>query len=165
MSGPAVLQVSSYWKKEDEISIDFLPKNDLYNLLKSEKNQGSKKQLSNILSEVFSRRFSTFIIEKFSLSKPLAEMKDIQLKELANQLHNWKITPLKTQGFESAEATRGGVDTNEVSSKTMESKKISNLYFIGEVLDVAGHLGGYNLQWAWSSGFVAGQNIGIDLSK
>ncbi len=165
ISGPAVLQVSSYWKKGDEIYIDFSPKYDLYDLLKNEKKQRNKRQLLNILSRVFSRRFSSIIIEKFSLSKPLAEMKDVQLKKLADQLHNWKIIPLKTQGYDTAEITRGGVDTNEISSKTMESKKISNLYFIGEVLDVAGHLGGYNLQWAWSSGFVAGQNIGIDLSK
>ncbi|MBN1783911.1 MAG: NAD(P)/FAD-dependent oxidoreductase [Alphaproteobacteria bacterium] len=159
LSGPVVLQISSYWGKGQEITIDFLPNIDLYEVLKTHKKQSSKKKVSQILSDVFSRQFTHYIVQKFGLEKPIVETKDADLKKIADQVHGWKIIPLKTQGYDTAEVTRGGVSTAEISSQTMESKKVSGLFFVGEVLDVTGDLGGYNLQWAWSSGHVAGLNI------
>ena len=159
LSGPAVLQISSYWTKGKEISIDLFPQNDISKTLKLYKSQKDKRKLSSCLSKHFPKRFAQFICTKFQLEKPISEMKDSDLYSLAEQLHRWKITPAGTQGYPVAEVTCGGVDTKEISSQTLESKRESGLFFIGETLDITGYLGGYNLQWAWSSGAVVGRLI------
>lgn len=155
LSGPAILQVSSYWNRGDEITIDLMPDGDAYELFTSKRK--SRIELSNLLSEYLPRRFSHRWCELHAPSMPLCQYAEKELKDIAHQIRHWRIRPEGTEGYGKAEITAGGIDTNELSSKTMEAKKVSGLYFVGEVVDVAGQLGGYNLQWAWSSGFVAGQ--------
>ncbi len=155
LSGPAILQVSSYWDRGDEITIDLMPDRDIYELFTSKRK--SRIELSNLLSEYLPRRFSHKWCALHAPSRPLCQYTEKELKEIAHQIHHWTIKPEGTEGYKKAEVTAGGIDTDELSSRTMEAKKVPGLYFVGEVVDVAGQLGGYNLQWAWSSGFVAGQ--------
>jgi len=155
LSGPAMLQISSYWKQGDEITIDLMPDRDAYELLLSSRRR--RIELSNLLSGHLPRRFSHVWCGLYAPSKPLCQFTEKELKAIAYQIHHWAVSPAGTEGYRNAEVTAGGIDTGELSSRTMESKKVPGLFFIGEVVDIAGHLGGYNLQWAWSSGFVAGQ--------
>jgi hypothetical protein len=155
LSGPAILQVSSYWDRGDEIVIDLMPEKDAYELFTAKLK--SRVELSNLLSEYLPRRFSRTWCELYASSRPLCQYTEKELKDIAYQMRHWTIRPERTEGYRNAEVTAGGVDTEELSSKTMEAKKVPGLYFAGEVVDVTGQLGGYNLQWAWSSGFVAGQ--------
>ncbi len=155
LSGPAILQVSSYWDSGDEITIDLMPDRDAYELFTSKRK--SRIELRNLLSEYLPRRFSHKWSELNAPARPLCQYTEKELKDIAHQIHHWTIRPEATEGYRKAEITAGGIDTDELSSKTMEAKKVPGLYFVGEVVDVAGQLGGYNLQWAWSSGFVAGQ--------
>ena len=157
LSGPAILQISSYWNPGDSISVNLLPDIDILNVLALQ-NQ-SKKQLATILEQFFPARFVKVWLEQRIDSKPMNQYSPSELKELAKQLSDWQITPSGTEGYAKAEVTVGGVDTDELSSKTMETKKVPGLYFIGEVVDVTGWLGGYNFQWAWSSGWAAGQVV------
>ncbi len=162
LSGPAVLQISNYWKEGQQISINLLPDNDAKELLLSYKQQRPKSQLKNLLSEHFSVSLVAELENKFwpdFSGKPVAEIPDIALHEIAKNISELKLKPSGTEGYRTAEVTLQGVSTDEVSSKTMESKRQSDLYFVGEVLDVTGHLGGYNFQWAWSSGYVAGVSV------
>lgn len=158
LSGPAALQASLYWRAGLDISVDVLPEIDTYKwLIKKRSTSGGKDMrvlLAQLLPKRFAEKFSTIYLD----SRPLAEMADENLQTFCQKLHTWKITPKSTVGFAKAEVTRGGVDTAELSSQTMESKKVPGLYFIGEVVDVTGWLGGYNFQWAWSSGAAAGRN-------
>jgi predicted Rossmann fold flavoprotein len=155
LSGPAILQVSSYWEQGDEISIDLMPDMDACEIFTSMRTR--RIELSNLLSEYLPRRFSHSWCELYAPSKPLCQFTEKELQDRAYQIHHWTVRPESTEGYRKAEITAGGIDTNGLSSKTMEAKKVPGLFFVGEVVDVAGHLGGYNLQWAWSSGFVAGQ--------
>ncbi len=155
LSGPAILQVSSYWHDGAEIVIDLLPEADALELLMSKRR--SRVELGNMLSEYLPRRLTHKWSEIHASSRPLCTYSDKELRDIASKLHNWTITPGGTEGYRKAEITLGGIDTDELSSKTMESKNVAGLYFTGEVVDVSGQLGGYNLQWAWSSGFAAGQ--------
>jgi predicted Rossmann fold flavoprotein len=155
LSGLAILQVSSYWDRGDEIVIDLMPGRDTYELFSLRRR--SRAELSNLLSEFLPRRFSHRWCELHGQSKPTCQYTEKELKDIAHQIHNWTIRPVKAEGYKRAEITAGGVDTDELSSKTMEARRAPGLYFVGEVVDVAGQLGGYNLQWAWASGFVAGQ--------
>ncbi|MBI3194783.1 MAG: NAD(P)/FAD-dependent oxidoreductase [Ignavibacteriae bacterium] len=155
LSGPAILQISSYWNQGDAISVNLSPDVDLYAFLKER--QQATTELVTILSEIFPKRFAQLWCERFTPSLPINRYTLKKLSVIASQLHDWKLKPTGTEGYEKAEVTCGGVDTNELSSKTMEAKKVSGLYFIGEVVDVTGQLGGYNFQWAWASGFVAGE--------
>ncbi len=157
LSGPAILQVSSYWERGDEITIDLFPGVDAYGILWS--NRKRRTELANLLSEYLPRRFSHKWCDSYASSRPLNTYTEKEVKDIASQLHGWKIIPEGTEGYRKAEITLGGIDTDELSSKTMEAKKVPGLYFIGEVVDVSGELGGYNLQWAWSSGFAAGQYV------
>ena len=157
LSGPAILQISSYINKGESISVNLLPETDFYEILKN--NSDRKTQLSNFLSVYLPKRFAQAFMNKYSSSGPLITFPDKELKLISDKLHNWNLTPSGTEGFDKAEVTVGGVDTDELSSKTMESKKVKGLYFIGEVTDVTGWLGGYNFQWAWSSGFAAGKYV------
>ena len=155
LSGPAILQISSYWNPGDPISVNLSPDVDLRRFF-SEKHQ-SRTELSAVLSEILPKRLAKQLCERYGWSKPLHRYSAAELSPIAAQLHDWKLEPKGTEGFSKAEVTRGGVDTNELSSKTMEARKVPGLFVIGEVVDVTGHLGGYNFQWAWASGFVAGQ--------
>ena len=157
LSGPAILQASLYWDRGDEITIDLMPDRDAYELLSSKRK--SRIELSNLLSEYLPRRFSHLWAALHAPSKPLCRYTEKELKDIAQQVHQWTLRPEDTEGYRKAEITAGGIDTDELSSRTMEAKKVPGLYFVGEVVDVAGQLGGYNLQWAWSSGFIAGQYV------
>ncbi|SNQ60775.1 conserved hypothetical protein [Candidatus Methanoperedens nitroreducens] len=157
LSGPAILQVSSYWKEGDTIVIDLLPETDIYGIFIAKQQSKSKIDMHNLLSQYLPSRFAkTWCVSNIQ-SKPVNQYNEKELRKISHQLHNWEIKPISTEGFETAEVTLGGIDTNELSSKTMESRKVKGLYFTGEVIDVTGQLGGYNLHWAWASGFVAGQ--------
>jgi predicted Rossmann fold flavoprotein len=151
------LQISSYWKLGNNIKINLSPKLDIFKFLESEKNLNPKQDISNIISEILPKRLAYIICKNNNVSGNISELSNNLLKKLANSINTWIITPIGSEGYRTAEVTLGGVDTNEISSKTMMSKKNPGLFFIGEVVDVTGHLGGYNFQWAWSSGFVAGQ--------
>jgi predicted Rossmann fold flavoprotein len=157
LSGPAILQASLYWSRGDEITIDMMPDMDAYELFTSKRK--SRIELSNLLSEYLPRRLSHLWCALYAPSKPLCRYTEKELKDIAQQIHQWTIRPEDTEGYRKAEITAGGIDTDELSSKTMGAKNVPGLYFIGEVVDVAGQLGGYNLQWAWSSGFIAGQYV------
>jgi predicted Rossmann fold flavoprotein len=154
LSGPAVLQISSYWQAGQSIKINLLPDTNILNAL--QEHHQNKTTLKNFLSQYFPKRFAEIFSQRYLNNKPLNQYTPKQLKHIADQIHCWHLTPVDDEGYKKAEVTVGGIDTNELSSKTMASKKIPNLYFIGEVVDVTGHLGGFNFQWAWASGFCAG---------
>ncbi|HZV12328.1 MAG TPA: NAD(P)/FAD-dependent oxidoreductase [Candidatus Kapabacteria bacterium] len=155
LSGPAILQISSYWNPGDVVTIDLLPEVDILKILMGKRQE--KIGVVNILVEYLPKRFVQKWCEINELTQPLSTLSNKKIELIAHRLHHWEIVPAGTEGYEKAEVTVGGVDTNELSSKTMEAKEVPGLYFIGEVVDVTGWLGGYNFQWAWASGFVAGQ--------
>ncbi len=155
LSGPAVLQISSHWKEGQEISIDLFPERDIYQELMIRRKE--RTEMSTFLSAFLPKRFAKKWCELYCPSKPLNRTSEKELRSVAERLHDWRVTPQKRDGYGAAEVTGGGVDTDEISSKRMESKKVPGLFVAGEVLDVTGELGGYNLQWAWSSGWSAGQ--------
>ncbi|MDH3615714.1 MAG: NAD(P)/FAD-dependent oxidoreductase [Gammaproteobacteria bacterium] len=160
LSGPAILQLSSYWLPGDDIRIDLLPGKDAAELLLRAKQAQSKSLLRTVLVTALPRALVSELQELFwpeIAETPLAEIADDTLARIANNLKHWTLKPAATEGYRTAEVTLGGVDTTELSSKTMESMHQPGLYFIGEVVDVTGHLGGFNFQWAWSSGWAAGQ--------
>ena len=157
LSGPSILQISSYWKLGDNIKINLSPKLDIFKLLETEKKLNPKQDINNIIAEILPKRLANIICNENNISGNISELSNKLLKQLSESINNWIINPIGSEGYRTAEVTLGGVDTKEISSKTMMSKKNSGLFFIGEVVDVTGHLGGYNFQWAWSSGFVAGQ--------
>src|SRR5262249_8818343 len=159
LSGPASLQASLYWNQGDVITIDLLPELDLYIWLNERRQDGTRTQLKNLLADCLPRRFAEKFCELFIESRPLVQYSDKQLETVCRQIHNWQIVPGGTVGFKKAEVTRGGVSTDQLSSKTMESKTVPGLYFVGEVVDVTGWLGGYNFQWAWASAVAAGQYV------
>ena len=161
LSGPAILQISNYWQLGESIVIDLCPQADLATEAVETKRSKPSSTLFSLLNKYLPKSFVSEAITRWWPeldNKPLQEIKDAQLHEVARQLHTWTIKPSGTEGYRTAEVTRGGVDVAAISSKTMEVKSHPGLYFIGEVLDVTGHLGGYNFQWAWSSGYVAGLN-------
>ena len=158
LSGPAILQISSYWNSGDTIEINLLPDEDVLAFAEN----SSNKSLEQILNQLFSKKLSTILCELFFnqiRSKNFAEISKQKKAEIHQQIHHWQIKPNGTEGYRTAEVTKGGVNTDEVSSKTFESKLVKGLFFVGEVLDVTGHLGGYNFQWAWSSGHACGQFV------
>jgi predicted Rossmann fold flavoprotein len=157
MSGPAILQISNYWHTGKPVSFHLTPEKDVTKHLSA--NRASRKNLGNLLAEILPHRFAAAFAEREFDNKPLYQMNDREFEHLAQKLTGWQVKFLTTEGYDRAEVTLGGVSTNELSSKTMESKKMPGLYFIGEVIDVTGWLGGYNFQWAWSSGFAAGNGI------
>lgn len=156
LSGPAALQASLYRDSEAPLLIDLLPETDIMDVFVSRRR--STMEIYNVLARFFPKRFALAWCDLIGATKPLDQTSDRELKEIANALHAWKIIPRGTEGYETAEVTAGGVDTGELSSKTMEAKQVPGLYFIGEVIDVTGELGGYNLHWAWASGYAAGQH-------
>ena len=157
LSGPAVLQISSYWKRGKSVTIDLLPTKSALEILQNSRD--SKKELANFLSEFLPNRFASVFCETVIKSKPLKNYSDSELADIAERLNAWQITFDETEGYQKAEVTCGGISTDELSSKTMEAMRVKGLYFIGEVVDVTGWLGGYNFQWAWASAFAAGQFV------
>ena len=160
LSGPVALQASLYWQPSAKIQINLLPDRDIQKVFIETKNQNSSKTIRKILEDFFSVRLAETLCKVFNFSDlPLAQIGETQLQNYSKSLHSWTLIPKSTVGYNKAEVTRGGVDTNELSSKTMEAKKVRGLYFIGEVVDVTGWLGGYNFQWAWASGAAAGTSL------
>lgn len=157
LSGPPMLKVSNHWQAGDALIIDLFPERDVLELLQEVRQ--SRMELQNVLSQFLPKRFCAAWCAACSPSKPLNSFSEKELKAVSEKLHAWSIIPAGTEGYKKAEVMAGGVDTGELSSKTMEAKKVPGLFFVGEVVDVTGELGGYNLQWAWSSGWVAGQSV------
>ncbi len=159
LSGPASLQASLYWHQGLPVTIDLCPDIDIGARLKEERAEGARQNIKNVLSDWMPKRLAHRFCDDLKLDDSLQHISDKAIDALADAIANWKIKPASTVGFIKAEVTRGGVDTDELSSRTMECKKIPGLYFIGEVVDVTGWLGGYNFQWAWASGFAAGESV------
>jgi len=155
LSGPAILQISSYWRNGQELAIDLLPDADAASFLKDRKHTRPKAELRTVLGEVLPQRLA----QHLAADGTMANLRDRDLDALADRLKAWKIVPSGTEGYAKAEVTVGGVDTDELSSRTMETKKVPGLFVIGEAVDVTGWLGGYNFQWAWSSGWAAGEAL------
>lgn len=157
MSGPVTLQASLHWYAGNPVTINFLPELDAYEWLLDEKSRGNKSLMKNILGEKLPGRLGDRLCELyFASTKPLGQTPDQELKQLAEKINRFQFVPAGTVGYSKAEVTRGGIDTDELSSKTLEAKKVPGLHFVGEVVDVTGWLGGYNFQWAWASGAAAG---------
>lgn len=157
LSGPAILQISSYWKPGEDISVNLLPDRDGHAIL--DQAQTSDKLLANVLGEFLPQRLAERWVSVNFENQPMKRLGAVRRREIAHRLHDWRIRPSGTVGYKKAEVTLGGVDTRELSSKTLGTRKVPGLYFIGEVVDVTGHLGGYNFQWAWASGYAAGQAV------
>ena len=162
LSGPVILQISNYWKLGDSVKVNLLPQKIAADFIKEIKTNNPSQLLKSILSSLMPR---ALILELEMLlwndlkSKPIGEWSNTQIEKIGNLLNNWILKPAATEGYRTAEVTLGGVNTDYVSSKTMEVKHQKGLYFIGEVLDVTGHLGGFNFQWAWASAYVAGNDV------
>ncbi|WP_027856499.1 BaiN/RdsA family NAD(P)/FAD-dependent oxidoreductase [Marinobacterium jannaschii] len=159
LSGPAILQISSYWTPGDNVSIDLFPELDLYEWLKQQRDERPKAEVSNVISQQMTKSIAHTFCDHWGIKGTMADQGNKALQAIADQFHNWIIKPSGTEGYRTAEVTIGGIITDEISSKTMEAKKAPGLYFIGECLDVTGHLGGHNFQWAWASGVAAGQVV------
>ena len=158
LSGPSILQISSYWREGLSIEIDLAPQHDIGAALLAAKEQGGKQSIDNVLAAFLPKRLAQDICQSEAASGRIGEIANSKLARLGEAVNHWVLTPAGSEGYRTAEVTLGGVNTNALSSKTMQAKNVPGLFFIGEVLDVTGHLGGYNFQWAWSSGFVAGRN-------
>ncbi len=156
ISGPSILQISSYWREGDEIVISMLPTTDLFEALREQRSRNGKQALQTALSFFVPKKLAQLIAADFPATN-LADLSDAVLRRAAAAVNDWHVKPAGSEGYRTAEVTLGGVDTRDLDSKTMEAKNVPGLYFIGEVVDVTGWLGGYNFQWAWSSGWCAGQ--------
>ena len=156
LSGPAILQMSSYWREGETVCVDLIPHFDLLNMLQSQRRTKGRRKLTSELARHLPARLVEYLSAELDLSGNLADQSDASLDSLIASLKNWQLTPNGSEGYRTAEVTLGGIDTGALSSKTMQVKSVPGLYFIGEAVDVTGWLGGYNFQWAWSSGFAAG---------
>jgi len=159
LSGPVILQISSYWKKGDHIEIDLLPDLDAADWLLELRSANTRSELKTVLSEKIPKRLAQRLCNNLLGSQPLNRYSNLDIKKIGSILNGWKIKPSGTEGMRTAEVSAGGVNTDCLSSKTMEAKQVPGLFFIGETVDVTGHLGGFNFQWAWSSGWCAGQFV------
>ncbi len=159
ISGPAMLQVSSYWQPDSRVTVDWLPGMAGGDWLLERKRERPDAELHNVLAEQLPKRLAARLCELGCSSQPLRHVADRRLRAFGERLNAWSFAPDGTEGYRTAEVTSGGVSTQELSSRTMASKRVSGMYFIGEVVDVTGHLGGYNFQWAWASGYAAGQVV------
>ncbi|AUM72262.1 NAD(P)/FAD-dependent oxidoreductase [Pseudomonas fluorescens] len=159
LSGPAILQISSFWEPGDTVQINLLPDHDVPQWLQQQQAERPNSELKTLLGELFTKKMANLLADTWFVSKPMKQYTHGELADIAEKLACWNVVPAGTEGYRTAEVTLGGVDTREVSSKTMESLKSPGLYFIGEVLDVTGHLGGFNFQWAWASGYAAAQYV------
>ncbi|WP_434287441.1 NAD(P)/FAD-dependent oxidoreductase [Celeribacter sp. SCSIO 80788] len=159
LSGPSILQISNYWREGDAITVDLLPGHNAFEALKAARADNGRRQMQTALATLFPAKLAQALTEKFALSGNLADQSDKALQAVADQIHGLPLKPTGSEGYRTAEVTLGGVDTDALSSKTMEAKTVPGLYFIGEVVDVTGWLGGYNFQWAWASAAAAGRAI------
>ena len=159
ISGPSILQISSYWKPDRSIEVNLLPLISMDKTLKERRVKTPKQNISNVLSDFLPNKLAMAITNLLNTNQKIGEASNSTLNKISNFINKLNVLPTGTEGYRTAEVTLGGIDTNEINSATMECKKYSGLYFIGEVVDVTGHLGGHNFQWAWSSGYVAGQNV------
>jgi predicted Rossmann fold flavoprotein len=159
LSGPAILQISSYWREGEEITVDIEPDIDLLAHLKAAKQTNGRQLAQTALSEIVPKRLAQYLTERTAVAGNMADLSDKVLTRLADAAQNWKIKPSGSEGYRTAEVTLGGIDTTALDSRTMQAKEVAGLYFIGECVDVTGWLGGYNFQWAWASGFAAGESL------
>lgn len=164
LSGPAMLQISSYWRPGDELTINLLPRLNLYESLKERKNSRPKAELKTLLAEHMTKNIAQTLIQLWFVdndytNKPINQLTDLKLQNISEHFHNWIIKPNGTEGYRTAEVTLGGINCDEISSKTMQANKQDGLYFIGEAIDISGHLGGFNFQWAWASGVAASEYV------
>ena len=159
LSGPSILQISSYWTESKPVIINMMPDLDIFAALKEAKSTQARQDLLTALSQWLPRRLAAAILDELGMSGRLADQADKKLNHLAERVNRWQVMPSGTEGYRTAEVTLGGVHTSGLSAKTMEARNHKGLFFIGEVVDLTGHLGGYNFQWAWSSGFVAGEAV------
>jgi predicted Rossmann fold flavoprotein len=159
VSGPAILQVSSYWQPGDELRLDLLPGRDALEWLQAQQKQRPDAELKTVLAEALPRRFAQRLCEVWLPNRPMRQYDAPRLRDVAAVLSGWPLVASGTEGYRTAEVTLGGVDTDAVSSATMQSRHVPGLHFVGEVLDVTGWLGGYNFQWAWASGHAAGEAV------
>ncbi len=159
MSGPAILQISSYWRETNTVRINLLPHIDLLTSLMAAKKENGRRALATALGDVLPKRLAAHLAESHGWTGEIGAFSDKKLQAIASTIHNWEVYPVGTEGYRTAEVTLGGVDTAGLNSRTMEANAVKGLYFIGEVVDVTGWLGGYNFQWAWASGWAAGTAI------
>jgi predicted Rossmann fold flavoprotein len=159
LSGPSVLQISSYWREGQQVSFDLYPQGGLFEALREKRTEDGRKNLTTILAQLLPAKLVDLLAQAHDLTGNIADQSDSKLRALDQALRDWRVTPSGTEGYRTAEVTLGGIDTNALSSKTMEAKDIPGLYAIGEAVDVTGWLGGFNFQWAWSSGVAAGRAI------
>ena len=159
LSGPAILQASSYWREGQDIVIDMAPKLDVLSALKKLRGDHPRQEMATALAEFLPKRLARIIAEAAGGPERIADFSDLLLARVATEVKQWRVRPNGTEGYRTAEVTLGGVDTAELSSKTFEARSVPGLHFIGEVVDVTGHLGGFNFQWAWSSGVAAGKYV------
>ncbi len=159
LSGPAILQISSYWVEGESIRVNLMPGTDPYALLRAQRQESGRRQMQTVLAQMLPGRLADHLATDWALTGNLADQNDVKLRALADRLTGWELTPTGSEGYRTAEVTLGGVDTDGLSSQSMMSKTVPGLYFIGEAVDVTGWLGGYNFQWAWSSGVAAGRDI------
>jgi predicted Rossmann fold flavoprotein len=160
LSGPAILQISSYWREGHDIVIDLAPGADVLAALKKLRGDHPRQEMATALTDLLPKRLARTIADTVGGPERIADFPDRQLANVAAAVKQWRVKPNGTEGYRTAEVTLGGVDTSGLSSKTFESRSVPGLYFIGEVVDVTGHLGGFNFQWAWSSGYAAGRHVG-----
>lgn len=163
LSGPSILQISSYWTQGTPLTINLAPKVNLFEILRETRKAHPKQDIRTSLSHHVPRRLAESICQEVAIEGRLADLSDKRLRHVSDRINAWQVVPKGTEGYRTAEVALGGVDTSELSSKTFEAKKVPGLYFIGEVVDVTGHLGGFNFQWAWASGFAAGQSVSFTL--
>jgi len=159
LSGPAILQISSYWREGEDITVDIEPDVDLFEHLKAAKRVNGRQSAQTALAEILPKRLAQYLADREGIVGHMADLSDKVLARLAEAVQSWKIKPSGSEGYRTAEVTLGGIDTTGLDSRTMAAKSIPGLYFIGECVDVTGWLGGYNFQWAWASGFVAGESL------
>ena len=159
LSGPAILQISSYWREKAPIRIAFLPTQDLFAGLRASRQDNGRRSIATTLGDVLPKRLAAYLADAHGWTGPIGDASDKKLATIASIVQGWAVTPIGSEGYRTAEVTLGGVDTSGLNSRTMEAKSVDGLYFIGEVVDVTGWLGGYNFQWAWSSGWAAGTAI------
>jgi len=157
LSGPAILQISSYWREGDAIVIDLFPNGDLGEILREARAATPKLQLQTVLAQHLAKRLAQMLADEIGITTMLGDMSDKSFQKIEDALRRWTIKPTGSEGYRTAEVTLGGIDTDGLDSTTMQARKVPGLYFIGEAVDVTGWLGGYNFQWAWASGWAAGQ--------
>ena len=159
LSGPSILQISSYWREGDEIVLDMAPGIDLFEELRRARTEQGRQVIHTVLGHFIPKRLAQLIADLEGASGPIGDFSDKRLRVIANAIKDWHVKPVGSEGYRTAEVTLGGVDTRDLESRTLEAKDVKGLYFIGEVVDVTGWLGGYNFQWAWASGWSAGQTV------